>query len=403
MGVHGLNLPVTKDNIYHFVIKPLGGYQTPNVYSYFVVGFMKPRNARWTNGDPRWASERAVLYRGITEGVRSWNEEWNYIEDAEPTFILRYSDGSFGGNPNHAGFKFYPEKYYYPDIGENGDDRTYISYLYSSYEYSAGKIYSSSWSAPDYIWGESFTVPAAHQGKRLTAIEVPVAKKWTPSYDLEVVIENSGWRKVFTLKPGDITGSQTPQWIRLLLAEDVRLNGSYRLWLRTKGWTKNDWYAVPLDNATPPPGVTQNLSWDGTNSRAFKGIVQTDSYTIENITYFDHVDMPFRLIFEGYKTTGIYTSPPITTADGKRAKWLNITWDGETPPGTEVKVEARLGEIKGALKNPLLFDDPDYPLSGWKEVKNGQDLGEVFGVDDVAGIDNRVRGVLQFRAKLTGT
>ncbi|MFN4133820.1 MAG: hypothetical protein ACK4GQ_05585, partial [Candidatus Hadarchaeales archaeon] len=300
-------------------------------------------------------------------------------------------------------FKFYAEKYYYSDIGENGDDRIYNSYLYSSYEYSAGKIYSSSWSAPDYIWGENFTVPAAHQGKKLTAIEIPIAKHWTPSYDLEVVVENSTWRKIFTLKPGDVTGSQTPQWVRLTLADDVKLNGSYSLWLRTKGWTKNDWYAVPLDNATPPPGVTQNLSWDGTSSRAFKGAVQTEDYKIENMVYFDHVDMPFRLIFEGHRTTGIYTSPPITAADGKRVKWLNITWDAETPSGTEVKVEARLGEIKGALKNPLIFDDPDYPLSGWKEVGNGQDLAEVFGADEIAGVDNRVRGVLQFRVLLTGT
>ncbi|MFN4133851.1 MAG: DNRLRE domain-containing protein, partial [Candidatus Hadarchaeales archaeon] len=99
VGVHGLNLSVTKDNIYHFVIQPKGGYQTPNVYKYFVVGFMKPRNARWTDGDPRWSNERAVLYKGIAEGVRSWNDEWNYIDDAEPVFVARYSDGSFGGNP----------------------------------------------------------------------------------------------------------------------------------------------------------------------------------------------------------------------------------------------------------------------------------------------------------------
>jgi len=376
-----LNAHLEKDNVYHLVVMPFAAYNYPNVYQYFSVGFLQPRNRYWVdNGTTN--ENRSVAYYGTLPGQ---NKQWNRF-NYEPVYLLEYSGGTFEGNPYHAGFKFYMSKYTYSDIdGALGDDLLYISYTYLGDAHSAGKIMSDGWGDPDEVWGENFTLS---QACTINAIEVPVSRRGNPDYDLELYIENSTWSESGVLaEPEEVSGADAPSWYRYTFSTPRTLApDNYRLFLRVKGWTPYDYYVVPLDNASSPRlDMGQDLSWDGADSYA----VYDENYPFENWTSYSGADMPFRLIFENYRSPGVYTSPVL--GSGERRRWLNLSWDADVPTGTSMKVEVRRGD----MGQP---DDPNvgqaYPWSEWEEVQAGQDLDEVFS-------DNRAASYLQYRITLT--
>jgi|GEM_PF-3590980 len=387
--IRGLGARVYRDNVYHLVVANSGDvYNDPNVYNYIVVSFLQPRNITWVDNGVR-NENRAVLFKGISVGGA--NEQWTEFE-YEPIYILdvdRDFNGvvdAYEGNPYHTGFKFYDDKYFYADIGSYGDDQLYFSYMYRDTPYSAGVINSNSWDAPDNCWGENISISSPIT---LTAIEVPVNRDGNPAYDLNVIIENSTWSENHALKPVDVRPGDTPYWYRVTFDRPSRLTpGNYRLYLRVPGYTKYDYYRVPLDNAS---GAPVNMSWGGAASQAIFSGDNGISWT-----RFDNVDMPFRLVLENYRSPGMYTSPVLSGANGRRVKWLNLAWDAEVPAGTSAVVEARVGDMaQPGNPNPLV-DNPNFPWSGWRRVENGQDLGAVFG-------DNQVANCLQYRIRLFTT
>ncbi|MEW6592698.1 MAG: DNRLRE domain-containing protein, partial [Candidatus Hadarchaeota archaeon] len=392
-----LNARVTAGNVYHLIVLAEAGYNYPNVYSYYAVAFGGPRNDTWVDGGIKNENRGALFYGRENPDV---NVRWVEFPNNEPLYVLGYSTpaNTWEGNPYHAGFKFYSSSYYYWDTGQMGDDGLYVSYLYSDYEYSAGMVMSDSASKDDFVWGENFFLSSP---QTVTAFEVPIARAGIPGYNLTVRIENTTWGESFTLKPNDVSAEQKPTWYRFNLSQPRTMSGRYWVYLRVKGYTKYDYFLVPLDNATLDNalGSSVNLSWDGSTSKAFRAqmpdnkdnLMVSGSYILPR----DYADMPFRLIYQNYKSPGAYTSPVVTP--GRKVKWMNLTWDNVTPAGTSVKVEVRMGDTTHPPgENPNVTDDPIHPWTEWKEVQKGQDIGDIFS-------DNRLMKSLQYRVVLSST
>ncbi|MEW6222753.1 MAG: DNRLRE domain-containing protein, partial [Candidatus Hadarchaeota archaeon] len=392
-----LNAQVTAGNVYHLIVLPEAGYNYPNVYSYYAVAFAGPRNDFWVDGGVTNENRGALFYGRENPDV---NVRWVEFPNNEPLYVLGYSTpaNTWEGNPYHAGFKFYSSSYYYWDTGRMGDDGLYVSYLYSDYEYSTGKVYSTGSSSDDYVWGENFYVSSP---QTVTAFEVPIARSGSPSYNLTVRIENTTWGESFTLRPNDVSSEQKPTWYRFTLGQPRIFSGRYWVYLRVKGYTTYDYYLVPIDNATLDNhlGGTVNLSWDGTTSRAFRATMpdNKDNLMVSGSTIIprDYADMPFRLVYQNHKSPGAYTSPVVSP--GHKVKWMNLTWDNTTPAGTFVKVEVRLGDTThppGEDRN--VTDDPVHKWTEWKEVQKGQNIGDLFS-------ENSIMRVLQYRVVLSST
>jgi hypothetical protein len=407
---------LTSGKVYYLVLDVYGdgtwGVQS-NDWDYLVVAYTEPFNTVWV--DNSIGNENRSVVAWVRETI-DLNPHWSDLYWMEPVFVLDLGTNGYWGNPYHGGFKCYHEDIYYPDINSYGDNRTYITYLDGDNCYSAGVINSNSYPGNDNVWGENFQIS---QPTTINAFEVSVDRHGLPTSDLYVYIENSTWSEKHRLEPEDIRTGDTlppnedlltpilpegvssgvPTWYRITLDQPRMLAaGKYWIYLRTMGDTRNDYYRVPLDNAA---GAPVNMSWEGADSCAFRASMPSGSNNLSgavNLQLFNEVDMPFRLIFENYQSPAMYTSPVL--APDKRVKWLNLTWDDDTPADTNITVQVRVGDMTHP-ENPDLPDDLNYPWSEWKDVQKGQDLGEVFGSDFVQGIDNRVANALQYRIKLS--
>jgi len=412
MTATGLNATLNSGQVYHLVLDlASNGFGIePNDWDYLAIAYTEPRNTVWVDNGTGNENRSVVLW---TRGTIDLNPHWDEFYDAEPVFVLDLG-GDNWGNPYHGGFKYYDEDNYYSDIEGYGDRKIYISYSDMDSCYSAGVINSNSYSENDNIWGENFQLL---QPTHISAFEVLVDRHGLPTSDLCVYLDNSGpyeikaedirtgdtlppdERLLTPIKPEGVT-SGVPAWYRITLDQPVTLAaGNHWIYLRTKGDTRYDYYRVPLDNAD---GLPVNKSWDNANSWAFRASMPYNSENLDGVVTqsFDYVDMPFRLILENYKENAMYTSPVLYT--GKRVKWLNLTWENDTPENTQVIVQVRVGDMAHP-EDPNLLDDPNYPWSEWKTIQKGQDLSEVFGADLAQDIDNRVANALQYRIKLSTT
>jgi len=401
------NATLTKGTVYHLVVDVSQDFGIePNDWDYLAVAYTEPHNTVWKDNGVGNENRSVVLW---TRETIDTNPHWTELYNAEPVFVLTFADGTNWGNPYHGAFKLYDESIYYPDIGDYGDNNMYNSYSDGENCYSAGVINSNSYLESDNIWGENFQIL---EDTTISAFEVPVDRHGLPTSDLYVYIENSTWSEGHMLKAADIcsgdapppsnrfkipiesvgTTGGTPAWYRITLDQPVTLAaGNHWIYLRTKGDTRYDYYRVPLDNTAGngPYTLPVNMSWDNANSWAFRADMSDDEEELSGVVTqpFQNVDMPFRLILENYKENAMYTSPAL--APGERVKWLSLTWDNDTPENTQVTVQVRVGDMVHP-ENPNLPDDPNYPWSEWENIQNGQDLGEVFGIDPFSGVDGRV-------------
>ena len=203
---------VTENAVYHIVLVP----GAPDTDNYIGLMYTKPFNSKWINGVTKNDNRNTLFYDGT---------DWLAL-DAEPVYVLDYSDGTYEGNPY--------------------------------YDYDLKSVYA------DNYYGEQFTPSTT---VTVTKISFYTARRYAPPDNLYVelattaaVIENGSLGSAATIGTSLSWYSYTFSTPRTLSA-----GTTYRAYLKSPGATSSNYYKVwALDAYSGAP--YENLTYDNTNS-----------------------------------------------------------------------------------------------------------------------------------------
>ncbi len=306
---------LTAGEVYHLVIsfENIPGWGVPSSDNYINIRSLSPLNAQWINGLETNENRGVLVYDGS-----SWAEY-----QREPVYVLRFTDGTFEGNP------------YYTvrddiDVGVYGNNAK----------------------------GEQFTQSVARE---ISAVEFYVRRRGSPADNLYVMLGPIGGSMVEVSLGNATTIGDSWGWVSATFEEPFVLTAgiTYVLGLKSPGSSREDRYEVNLlgtYTASPYPSLT----YDGTNSfyvYSTTGGLAWGHHSSRR----DDIAFRFPAAFDGQ---GAFTSQVFDA--GSSVGWENISWSASVPGSTGLTIQTR-------------SSDDAHSWSEWENAENWGNIGSPAG------------------------